>query len=137
MPRPATSSTPGVTPCSIVWTRRSAGGTASPRRASSRCSTRCAPQQVDTLFLDGGVTRDGRLWVGENPSQVASDAEQLRALGSEPVIEVPIDDALLRAAAASGAAFEPLGGGRTGLVGKPVDDGVAALLRYPLVARQG
>ena len=94
-------------------------------------------EQVDTLFLDVGVTRDGRLWVGENPSQVASDAEQLRALGSEPVNKVPVDDALLRAAAASGAAFEPLGGGRTGLVGKPVDDGVAALLRYPLVAQQG
>lgn len=93
-------------------------------------------EQVDTLFLDGGLSRDGRLWVGENPSQVATDPDQLRALGSEPVDQVPVDDALLRAAAASGAAFEPLGGGRTGLVGKPVDDGVAALLRYPLVSRQ-
>jgi hypothetical protein len=48
-----------------------------------------------------------------------------------------VDAALLRAAAASGAMFQPLGGGRTGLVGKPVDDGVAALLRYPLVTGQG
>jgi hypothetical protein len=94
-------------------------------------------QQVDTLFLDGGVTRDGELWVGEVASQVATDAERLRGLGSEPVGKVPVDMALLQAAAASGAAFEPLGGGRTGLVGKPVEDGVAALLRYPLVTHQG
>ena len=94
-------------------------------------------EQVDTLLLDGGVTRDGQLWVGETPSQVATDAEQLRSLGSEPVGQVPVDAALLRAAAASGAMFQPLGGGRSGLVGKPVDDGVAALLRYPLVTGQG
>ena len=94
-------------------------------------------QQVNTLFLDGGVTRDGELWVGEVASQVATDAERLRGLGSEPVGQVPVDVALLAAAAASGAAFEPLGGGRTGLVGKPVEDGVAALLRYPLVTHQG
>jgi hypothetical protein len=94
-------------------------------------------EQVDTLLLDGGVTRDGELWVGETASQVASDAERLRGLGSEPVGRLPVDAALLAAAAASGAAFQPLGGGRTGLVGKPVEDGVAALLRYPLVTHQG
>ena len=94
-------------------------------------------QQVDTLLLDGGVERPGTLWVGDTPSQVATDAERLRGLGSEPVAQVPVDAALLAAAAASGAAFEPLGGGRTGLVGKPVEDGVAALLRYPLVTHQG
>jgi hypothetical protein len=82
-------------------------------------------QQVDTLLLDGGVERPGTLWVGDSPSQVATDAERLRGLGSEPVAQVPVDAALLAAAAASGAAFEPLGGGRTGLVGKPVEDGVA------------
>ena len=94
-------------------------------------------QQVDTLLLDGGVERPGTLWVGASPSQVATDAERLRGLGSEPVAQVPVDAALLAAAAASGAAFEPLGGGRTGLVGKPVEDGVAVLLRYPLVTHQG
>jgi Bacterial archaeo-eukaryotic release factor family 2 len=94
-------------------------------------------EQVDTLLLDGGVAREGELWVGEVASQVATDAERLRGLGSEPVGRLPVDAALLRAAAASGAAFQPLGGGRTGLVGKPVEDGVAALLRYPLVTHQG
>ncbi len=94
-------------------------------------------EQVDTLLLDGGVTREGELWVGEIPSQLATDAQRLRDLGSEPVGRMPVDAALLRAAAASGAAFQPMGGGRTGLVGKPVEDGVAALLRYPLVTHQG
>jgi hypothetical protein len=94
-------------------------------------------EQVDTLLLDGGVSRDGELWVGEVPSQLATDPERLRGLGSEPAGRVPVDGALLNAAAASGAAFQPLGGGRTGLVGKPVEDGVAALLRYPLVTHQG
>ncbi len=94
-------------------------------------------EQVDTLLLDGGVSREGELWVGEVASQVAAEEERLRGLGSEPVARMPVDAALLRAAAASGAAFQPLGGGRTGLVGKPVEDGIAALLRYPLVTHQG
>jgi hypothetical protein len=94
-------------------------------------------EQVDTLLLDGAVTRDGELWVGASASQVATDADRLRGLGSEPVGRLPVDAALLAAAAASGAAFEPLGGGRTGLVGKSVEDGVPALLRYPLVTHQG
>jgi hypothetical protein len=90
-------------------------------------------EQVDTLLLDGGTERDTEVWIGEAPSQLATDAEALRALGAEPVARAPVDAALIRAAAASGAAFQPLGGGRTGLVGRPVADGVAALLRYPLV----
>jgi hypothetical protein len=40
---------------------------------------------------------------------------------------------LVRAAVGGDAAFHPLGGGRTGLVGHEVTDGVAALLRYPFV----
>ena len=90
-------------------------------------------EQVDTLLLDGSIPRDGTLWVGGTPSQLASEPGQLRDLGSEPAGQVPVDAALLHAAAATGAAFQPLGGARTGLTGKPVDDGVAALLRYPLV----
>jgi hypothetical protein len=72
------------------------------------------------------------VWVGETPTQLARDRDELRALGSEQAEQVPVDAALLAAAAASGASLQPLGGGRTGLVGKPVDDGVAALLRYPV-----
>jgi hypothetical protein len=38
-------------------------------------------------------------------------------------------DALLRAAAGTGASFHPVGGGRTGLVGRTLTDGVGAILR--------
>ena len=90
-------------------------------------------EQVDTLLLDGGVQRERTVWIGEAPSHVAADAAELRALGREPIGEVGVDAALLRAAAGTGAQLTPLGGGRTGLVGRPVADGVAALLRFPLV----
>lgn len=50
----------------------------------------------------------------------------------EPVGRVNADAALLRAAAGTGAEFFPIGGDRAGLVGRPVADGVAAVLRGPL-----
>ncbi|HEY4422540.1 MAG TPA: Vms1/Ankzf1 family peptidyl-tRNA hydrolase [Pseudonocardia sp.] len=87
-------------------------------------------EQVDTLLLDGGVERAASVWIAEAPTHVALDREELEAMGDEPVDQVPVDSGLLRAASGSGAAFQPLGGGRTGLVGRPVEDGVAALLRW-------
>jgi hypothetical protein len=71
------------------------------------------------------------VWIGEQPSHVAQDPAELEAMGAAPVAQVPLDAALLRAAAAPGRCSHPLGGGRTGLVGRPVPDGVAALLRWP------
>ena len=87
-------------------------------------------EQVDTLLLDGGVDRAALVWIAESPTHVALERDELEAMGDEPADQVPVDSALLRAAAGSGAAFQPLGGGRTGLVGRPVEDGVAALLRW-------
>jgi hypothetical protein len=89
-------------------------------------------EAVDTLLVDGAVARESDVWIADAPSQVAADESQLRALGADPRTRVPVDAALLRAAAGSGAQFVPIGGGRTGLAGRPLDDGVAALLRYPL-----
>ena len=89
-------------------------------------------EQVDTLLIDGNVAREDVVWIGEQPSQVALDRADLEATGAQPLAQVPVDAALLRAAAGTGAEFYPLGGGRTGLVGHPVPDGVAALLRWPL-----
>lgn len=89
-------------------------------------------EQVDTLLVDGDVAREDLVWIGEQPSHVAQDPAELEAMGAAPVAQVPVDAALLRAAAGTGAVFHPLGGGRTGLVGRPVPDGVAALLRWPL-----
>jgi Bacterial archaeo-eukaryotic release factor family 2 len=89
-------------------------------------------EAVDTLLLDAGVARDRTVWISDPPGQVAEAAEDLRAVGADPIGEVPVDAALLRAAAGTGAGFVPIGGGRPGLVGRPLDDGVGALLRYPL-----
>ena len=84
------------------------------------------------MFLDGDVSRGAPVWVADLPTAVATREDQLRAIGAEPVRQLDADGALLRAAAASDAAFVPLGGGRSGFVGRPVDDGVAAVLRFPL-----
>jgi hypothetical protein len=89
-------------------------------------------EAVDTLLLDAGVQREATVWISGAPAQVAAAPEDLRATGADPIDEVPVDAALLRAAAGTGAGFVPIGGGRTGLVGHPLDDGVGALLRYPL-----
>jgi hypothetical protein len=91
-------------------------------------------EAVDTLLVDGAVTRDVNVWISEVPTRLATAEADLRAVGTDPTGRAPVDAALVRAAAGSGAAFVPLGGGRTGLVGRPVDDGVAALLRYPVPA---
>ncbi|MGQ0482501.1 MAG: baeRF2 domain-containing protein [Pseudonocardia sp.] len=87
---------------------------------------------VQTLLLDADVRRDSPVWVGPAPEQVAGDERTLREVGVEPVGRVNADAALLRAAAGTGAEFFPIGGGRAGLVGRPVADGVAAVLRGPL-----
>jgi peptide subunit release factor 1 (eRF1) len=91
-------------------------------------------EAVDTLLVDGGVTRDADVWISETPTQLAVTEADLRAAGADPTAQAPVDAALVRAAAGSGAAFVAIGGGRTGLTGHPVDDGVAALLRYPVPA---
>lgn len=90
-------------------------------------------EQVDTLLVDGSVVRDTEVWFGGPATAVALTAEELRTLGSEPAGSAPADAVLVRAAVGGDATFHPLGGGRTGLVGHEVPDGVAALLRYPFV----
>jgi hypothetical protein len=82
---------------------------------------------VETLLLDRDVRRDGTVWVSDSPTVLGSGPEQLRALGAEPAGELPVDDAVLRAAAASGAAFVPLDGHEAA-------DGVGAVLRFPVPA---
>jgi peptide subunit release factor 1 (eRF1) len=91
-------------------------------------------EAVDTLLLDPEVARDTQVWISDAPGQVAEAAEILRARGSDPKGQVPVDAALLRAAAGTGADLVPIGGGHTGRAAHPLDDGVGALLRYPLPA---
>jgi hypothetical protein len=64
-------------------------------------------------------------------AQVAEAPEDLRVTGSDPTGEVPVDAALLRGGR-HGRGLRPIGGERAGPAGRPLDDGVAALLRYPV-----
>lgn len=91
-------------------------------------------EAVDTLLLDPDVTRDTTVWISDAPAHVAEAPAELRAIGTDPTSEVPVDAALLRAAAGTGAGLVPIGGGGAGQAGRPLEDGVGALLRYPLPA---
>jgi Bacterial archaeo-eukaryotic release factor family 2 len=90
-------------------------------------------EQVDVLLLDGDAPPLAEVWITETLNLLATDPDELRAMGAEPIGRARADAAVLRAAAGSGASFQPLAGGRTGLVGHEATDGVAALLRYPLL----
>lgn len=92
-------------------------------------------EQVETLLIDGSTARETPVWFSDAPGQVALDRADLESLGAQPQGPADADAVLVRAAAAQDAALVPLGGGRTGLVGHEVRDGVAAVLRYPFVGR--
>ncbi|HEY0578872.1 MAG TPA: Vms1/Ankzf1 family peptidyl-tRNA hydrolase [Pseudonocardia sp.] len=85
--------------------------------------------QVEALYLDAEQAPTEPLWIGPQAGQVATEPEQLAGLGVRPAGPVDPVDALLRAAAGTGASFHPVGGGRTGLVGRTLTDGVGAILR--------
>jgi hypothetical protein len=85
--------------------------------------------QVDALYLDAGRVSGRKMWIGPEPEQLASDREELTALDIEAKGPVAMPDALLRAAVGTGASFYPVGGERTGLAGRPLVDGVGAILR--------
>ncbi|OLT00384.1 hypothetical protein BJF90_35500 [Pseudonocardia sp. CNS-004] len=87
---------------------------------------------MDTLLLDVGVHRDGTAWISGEPAQVASAAGL--AAASADHRGGPSTTPCCVAPAGVGAGFVPSRGGRTGLVGRPLDDGVGALLRYPVPA---
>jgi Bacterial archaeo-eukaryotic release factor family 2 len=89
-------------------------------------------EAVDTLLVDGGVERDRAVWISEAPTQLATSADELLTTGIEPTGKARVDAAIVRAAACEDARFHAVGGGRTGMLGQPMADGIGALLRYPL-----
>jgi hypothetical protein len=87
------------------------------------------PEPVTAVVVRVAETGGEILVAGPDARPVV--AEQVE--GSDPKGQVPADAALLRAAAGTAAGFVPIGGGRApGGPGHPIDDGVGALLRYPL-----
>ncbi|GEL17315.1 baeRF2 domain-containing protein [Pseudonocardia asaccharolytica] len=88
-------------------------------------------EAIDTLLVDLDVLPMARLWIGASATELAPVEDELTTLGTDPLGEADAGAALLRAAVGSGAQVH-LGGGRTGLVGRPLADGVGALLRFPI-----
>lgn len=85
--------------------------------------------EVDALYLDAGAPPGTQMWIGPEPTLLATRREDLEQLGIAATGPVQPADALLRAAAGTGASFHPVGGGRTALAGRPIADGVGAILR--------
>ncbi|WP_086822864.1 hypothetical protein [Allokutzneria sp. NRRL B-24872] len=79
--------------------------------------------RADTVLLDGDATADRTIWIGAEPTQIAVDEAELRALGVPHLARERADSALVMAAVASGAALH--------LVTADPDllEGVGALLR--------
>lgn len=91
--------------------------------------------QVAALYLDAGAVAEAKLWRGETPTMLATDSAALSDLGQRAFGPVDPVDALVCAAAASGAEVHPIGGGHTALVGRQLQDGVGAILRSADAAR--
>jgi release factor family 2 len=81
--------------------------------------------QVDALLLDVTSPPRAPLWIGPSPEQLGVDAEELVALGVRPKGPVDAADALLRAAAGTGARFYPTDRENP----RPPSEGVGAVLR--------
>ncbi len=81
--------------------------------------------QVDTLLLDPDDIAKTELWVGSDPSQLATSEEELEQLTSGQSQRVHAEDALIRAAAYTDAELVLVSPDDVHL-----DGGVGALLRY-------
>jgi peptide subunit release factor 1 (eRF1) len=88
--------------------------------------------QVATMLLADDPASTATLWTGTGPLEIATTAEDLRAMGVEDGVQVRADAALVRALAASDAEIElvpaPEEDGAPPLVS--MADGIGALLRY-------
>ncbi|GAA4007592.1 Vms1/Ankzf1 family peptidyl-tRNA hydrolase [Allokutzneria multivorans] len=79
--------------------------------------------RVDTVLLDGAATADRTIWIGSEPTQIAVDEAELRALGVPRLARERADSALVMAAVATGAMLHLV-------TGDPdLADGAGALLR--------
>lgn len=85
---------------------------------------------VEVLVLDPEQAPEGEVWVGDDPTELAVDREDLVALGREPDTTAEVSAALIRAATAVDAELV-LVGGDTG-TDAPLTQGVGAILRFPI-----
>lgn len=81
--------------------------------------------QVDTMLIVDDPSSTATLWVGPDPTDIAVDPEQLRAMSVPDPVRVRADAALLRALAATDAALALVS-----FEEAPLRDGLGAVLRY-------
>lgn len=81
--------------------------------------------QADTVLIVDDPSATGELWIGPEPTQLARDPDELRAMGVDAPRRTRADAALLRAIAMTDARLVLVGSGEAPLAG-----GVGAVLRY-------
>jgi hypothetical protein len=82
--------------------------------------------RVDTLILTDAREGERSVWVGPDPTHLALTDQELRELGVDAPVQVPMEEALVRAALGTGAHVRFVGGGME----QSPKDGVGAILRY-------
>jgi hypothetical protein len=82
--------------------------------------------QVDTMLIVDDPSADGELWVGPEPTEIATDPQQLAAMAVTDPQRVRADAALLRALVGTDAELAVLAPEEA----PELTDGVGAVLRY-------
>jgi hypothetical protein len=82
--------------------------------------------QVDTMLIVDDPSSTERLWIGPEPTEIATDPAQLTAMAVAEPRQVRADAALVRALVGTGAAVTVLGPDEA----PELTDGVGAVLRY-------
>lgn len=82
--------------------------------------------QVDTLLIVDDPSSTQRLWIGPEPTEIATSAEQLTAMSVPEPQQVRADAALIRALVGTDAAMTVLAPEEA----PELDDGIGAVLRY-------
>ncbi|MDM4718862.1 Vms1/Ankzf1 family peptidyl-tRNA hydrolase [Micromonospora sp. WMMA1363] len=89
--------------------------------------------QVDTMILVDDPSATGELWIGPEPTEIATDPRQLTALSVTDPAKVRADAALVRALVGTDAELTVLGAEEA----PELTDGVGAVLRYVDAATPG
>lgn len=89
--------------------------------------------QVDTMLIVDDPSADGQLWVGPEPTEIATDPQQLEAMAVADPQRVRADAALLRALVGTDADLTVLAPDEA----PELTDGVGAVLRYVDAATPG
>ncbi|MFJ8578184.1 Vms1/Ankzf1 family peptidyl-tRNA hydrolase [Micromonospora sp. NPDC093277] len=82
--------------------------------------------QVDTMLIVDDPSADGQLWIGPEPTEIATDPRQLEAMSVSDPQRVRADAALLRALVGTDAELTVLAPEEA----PELTDGVGAVLRY-------